>query len=503
MQSYKYVVIIFAFMFLFIMPFLYYGDMSYLSKINLFIDNFLIASGNFIESIVFYKIYGIPFLALWITFGATFFTVLLKLKPIGLFFHAIDVMRGKYDDPNADGVITAKQSFYIATSCSVGLGAVAGMAIAVSKGGPGAVLWVMIFGIMLSSLKFSEVLLGHKYRTVNSDGSITGGPYEYIKQVFNEINMPRLGHMMFLYYAFLILTSTLTSITMFQSNQTMRILVSNIPIIMEYKNIVSLILSAFILIAISRGLEGTKKFSAIALPIVTLFYFIISAIVLATNITNIPHTIYLIVSSAFQSDSIYGGFLGTAVTGVLRVAFTTEAGTGAAAIVHSLSKAKPVQQSAVAVIEFWVSLMVCISTGLVLVITGAYETYTLDVGGADMVGLAFATVFDGFNKMLAISVLAIMISTVVNWSVYGASAWCILLNKETLWIYYAIYVITFYAGCVTDAFDAVIQLSDALWLSTTFPNLITMYISYRFIKTNTDTYYQDYHNRKIQEAQKL
>lgn len=429
---------------------------------------------------------ALPFLVLILFFGALFFTIWYKFINIRGFRHSIDVIRGRYDDPNDPGEISHFRALASALSATVGLGNIAGVAIAISLGGPGAVFWMMLVALLGMSAKFSSCTLAQMYRKVNADGSISGGPMYYLDMGLKEMGpgMGIIGKILAIMFAFMVMGGALGGGNMFQSNQTAEqirnafgVAEANAALVNHGIGIVMAILVGVVILG---GIKRIGSTTSKIVPIMCGIYVLACMIIIITNITMIPASIKLIFSMAFSANAAYGGFVGVLVWGVKRAAFSNEAGLGSAAIAHAAAKTKePVREGMVAMIgPFIDTIVVCFMTAMVVIVTGAWADPALEgATGVTLTSNAFASVLPWFPFILTACIALFAYSTMISWCYYGERGWIYLLDHfngaglKTVVVFRLIFVIAIWYGAVKSLSD-VLTFSDLMILSMAFPNII-------------------------------
>ena len=376
------------------------------------------------------NIFGFPLLVLWLIAGAVFFTIKLGFVNIRLFSHAIAVALGKYNDDSAPGKVTPLQALFTAISATVGLGNIAGVAIAISIGGPGAVIWMMIAAFFGMSLKFAEVSLGQKYRSFDEKCNLQAGPFYYLRRGLKNKNKERLGKNLGILAAYLCITGSIGSGLMFQANQSIAIITGEQYTISKLLLSISLaILVGFILFG---GISRIAKVAEKIVPLMACIYLISCLIILTVNHSEIVNAIKIMFSSAFVGNSLYGGIVGAMISGFRRAAFSNEAGMGTSPIAHAASKTKdPIREGAIALLEPFIdTIVICFMTGIVIVVTGAYKIE--GVNGVLMTKAAFNTVSPWFSIILSFIIFLFAFSTMLTAGYYGSQAWSyITKGKKT------------------------------------------------------------------------
>ena len=419
----------------------------------------------------------VPFLVIWLVLGALFFTFRFKFINIRGIKHSLDRVRGKYDDPTAVGEVTHFQALATAVSGTVGLGNIAGVAVAISTGGPGATFWLILAGLLGMSSKFVECALGVKYRVLEEDGTISGGPMQYLKRGFEERGFKKIGKGLSVIYAFIIILAAFAAGAMFQSNQAAAQLSSVLGVGGVAKTIIGVGIAILVGIVIVGGLKGIAKVTDKVVPSMAGLYILMCLIVIGANIGGIGSAFALIIDGAFQPQALYGGFIGVMVLGFQRAAFSNEAGLGSASIAHSAAKTNhPVSEGFVALLEPFIdTVVVCTLTALVLIFTGTYTGETAT--GSALTAVAFGKVIPGASIFLTIAIFLFAFSTILTWSYYGVQAAQSLFGETKIVtnIFKIVFLMTVVLGA-SIGLGAVIDFADMMFLTLAIPNLIGLYL---------------------------
>jgi AGCS family alanine or glycine:cation symporter len=442
----------------------------------------------------------VPLILIWLAAAAFFFTFYLGFINIRYFKHSIDVLRGKYDDPNSDGQINRFQALATSLSGTVGLGNIAGVAVAVSVGGPGAVLWMMLMGVFGMSTKFVEVMLGVKYRhhaDKNHPEKISGGPMYYLRDAFDNRNIPFLGHFLAALFAICCIGGAIGGGNMFQANQAytqlMNVTGGEAGILGDKGWLVGLVLAVLVGLVIIGGLKSIARVTSKLVPIMGGIYLFAGLIVILMNFANIPGAVVTIFQMAFLPEAGFGGFLGALLVGVQRASFSNEAGLGSAAIVHSTAKTdQPVSQGFVGMLgPFIDTIVICMVTALVIVFSGAY-TQGADMEGVELTSRAFESAIPGSRFVLALTVLLFAYSTLITWSYYGLKCVTYLFGeKDKIELAYKFIFCFFVIVGAAAELENVIGFTDAMILSMGIPNIIGLYLLAPEVKRDVKKYVQD------------
>ncbi|MBU0800144.1 MAG: alanine:cation symporter family protein [Alphaproteobacteria bacterium] len=442
-----------------------------------------------------------PLILIWLAAAGVFFTGYLGFINLRYFKHAWQIVFSrKFDEPGADGAITSFQALATSLSGTVGLGNIAGVAVAVSVGGPGAVFWMVVMGFMGMSTKFAEVTMGLKYRKHCSPGhpdKISGGPMYYLKDAFTARNMPMLGSFMAALFAVFCIFGSIGGGNMFQSNQSFVQLVEATggvdgSWLADKGWLYGLVLAALTGAVIIGGIKTIARAASKIVPVMGLVYLLACLIVILANITDLPAALMTIVTQAFAPAAGIGGVLGGLLVGVQRASFSNEAGLGSAAIVHCEATTDyPVRQGLASMLgPFFDTIVICMATALMIVLSGVY------VGGQGMEGVALtnramSSVIPGAEYVLALTVFLFAFSTLITWGYLGVKATTFLFGEKD-WIELAFKLI--FCGFVVVGAAAnmenVIGFSDALILSMAIPNLVGLYVMAPELKKDLKNYLQ-------------
>ena len=436
---------------------------------------------------------GIPLIIALLLAGGIFFTFRFGFINIRLFFHSIAVIRGKYDNPDDHGEITHFQALTSALSATVGLGNIAGVAIAINQGGPGAVFWMWIVAIFGMCSKFSSCTLAQLYRKVEPEGKktehILGGPMVYLdlgmREMLGKVIGWPVGKVLAILFAFFAIMGSLGGGNMFQSNQTAAIVSW---VIMDgdksYSWVVGILMAFLVGLVIIGGIKRIGEVTCRIVPAMCVFYCAVCLLILVTNYASVPELFKSIFAEAFNLNAAgWGGLMAIFVTGVKRGAFSNEAGLGSAAIAHSAAKTdEPIREGIVAMIgPFIDTIVVCTMTALTILITqGQFEESALGntagwTRGAAMTAEAFGTLHGFMPFLLCFAVFVFAYSTMISWSYYGERASEYLFGKAGIWPFRIIFLIFVMIGPVVSLTN-VLDFTDLLILSMAYPNIVGMVI---------------------------
>jgi len=495
-------------LFAFLIPFINFAKQSTADKIDSIFKDY---TGWFVEAI-FYEIpftetFQIPWVVIVLIGGATYFTIYFKLINITGFLTAIKVVRGKYEDiekhgadtlygdvtPNeqediietirdddADGEVSHFQALTAALSATVGLGNIAGVAVALSIGGPGATFWMIIAGILGMASKFAECTLGVKYRDIGPDGTVYGGPMYYLKKGLLQKGMGGFGKVLAVLFAIFVIGGSFGGGNMFQANQAAAQFVKLFELegtngAMWFGAVIAVIVAIVIIGGIKRIAKVTEKI----VPFMAGIYVLGALIILGANYMHIGEAFSLIFEGAFSGLGIAGGLVGVMIQGIRRGAFSNEAGVGSAAIAHSAVRTKyPASEGIVALLEPFIdTVVICTMTALVIIITN-FDNNIIDYGveikeGVELTAIAFDSVIPHFSVVLTFAVIMFAFSTMISWSYYGMQGWVYLFGrgKVTELIYKLLFCIFIWVGSAI-SLGSVIDFSDAMIFAMVVPNII-------------------------------
>jgi AGCS family alanine or glycine:cation symporter len=432
----------------------------------------------------------LPLVVLWLILGATFFTLRFRFVNLRAFRHAVDCTRGRYDRPGDRGEISHFQALSAALSATVGLGNIAGVAVAVGLGGPGAVFWMITAGLLGMSSKFAEVTLGQRYRVITARGHVSGGAMHYLRLGLGELGLPRLGAFLSVLFSVLCIGGSFGAGNMFQANQSYAQVASVLPVFEGRlgATVFGVILAGLVGIVIIGGIRRIGQVASRLVPFMCGLYLLCGAWILLVNGDRLFHGLAEIVRQAFAPDAAYGGFVGVLVMGFRRASFSNEAGVGSAPIAHSAARTEePVREGVVALLEPFIdTVVVCAMTGLVIVVTGVYEHPEAGHGIA-LTSQAFATVFPWFPVLLSITAFLFAYSTLISWSYYGERSWEYLFGERSTILYKLAFLFFTWFGSVS-ALDRVIEFSDLMLLAMAFPNLIGVVLLSGRVNADLESY---------------
>ncbi len=446
-----------------------------------------------------------PWIVMWLVVAASIFTIYFGVVQFRFFGHAISLVKGDYSDPNDAGEVSHFQALATALSGTVGLGNIAGVAVAVGIGGPGATFWMILAGLMGMASKFTECTLGVKYRNEYEDGTVSGGPMYYISKGFKELGLPGGKALAVVFSVFCIL-GALGGGNMFQANQA-HAQISGI--FGDYPGwITGVIFAAVVFAVIVGGIKSIAQVTEKVVPFMGILYVGAALIILLVNYDKIGWAFGQIFSGAFTGLGVAGGFVGALIQGFKRAAFSNEAGVGSAAIAHSAVRTKePITEGVVSLLEPFIdTVVICTMTALVITISGqliadpvsghfvlneagtAIKTIG-DTSGVSLTSAAFGSTISWFPYVLAIAVVLFAFSTMISWSYYGLKSWTYLFGegkaKElTFKIIFCIFVVI---GAAANL-GPVIDFSDAAIFAMAVVNIFCLYFLMKLVKKELNSY---------------
>lgn len=467
-------------------------------------------AADWVTSIIFFSIslgsVQIPFVLVWLITAATIFTLYFKFINVRAFRHGFHLVRGDYNDPNAAGEVTHFQALATALSGTVGLGNIAGVAVAVSLGGPGATFWMILAGLLGMSSKFAECTLGVKYRNENPDGTVSGGPMYYLAKGLAEKGpgFAKLGKVLAIAFAVFCIGGSFGGGNMFQANQSFSQLVNvtggEASWLADKGWLFGLIVAALVGLVIIGGIRGIARVTSKIVPFMGIIYVIAGLVIIFANLSAVPDAFSAIFAGAFSPEGVAGGFVGVLIVGFQRAAFSNEAGVGSAAIAHSaVQTSRPVTEGFVALYEPFVdTVVVCTITALVIIITGSLDP---SVDGVQLTSNAFESAISWFPWVLTLAVVLFAFSTMISWSYYGLKSWTFLFGEsKAADITFKLLFLVFVVIGSSMQLGAVIGFSDAMIFAMAFPNLLGVYFLLPVVKRELDEYWADLKAGRLKKA---
>ncbi len=436
----------------------------------------------------------LPFIVAWLVVGAVFLTVRMSFINLRMFRHAYHILRGKYSTPGTEGEVTSFQALTTALSATVGLGNIAGVAIAIMIGGPGATFWMIIAGFFGMTSKFTEATLAQMYREVRPDGHIMGGAMEYLSRGLADKGWSQTGKVLAIIFSVLTIGGSLGAGNAFQVSQSLTAVQIQIPLLADQPWIYGVVMGTLVAVVIIGGIRRIAHTAEAIVPAMVTIYVLACLWIILSNATLIPDAVGKIITEAFTPAAGMGGLIGVLVQGFKRAAFSSEAGIGSAAIAHATAKvAYPVRQGIVALMEPFIdTIVICTMTALVIIVTGVYNSpehadLVANKAGAGLTSVAFGSAISWFPIILSLSVVLFAYSTMISWSYYGERCWTFLFGESSTMAYRIIFVIFVVVGSVTSASN-ILEFSDLLILGMALPNFIGLYILHGKVKEALTVY---------------
>jgi AGCS family alanine or glycine:cation symporter len=451
-----------------------------------------------LSSVIFFSVpvagAQLPLIVVWLIAAALFFTVYLGFINIRGFKHAVRLAKGDYADPNDVGEVSHFQALATALSGTVGLGNIAGVAVAITLGGPGATFWMILAGLIGMSSKFAECTLAVKYRNEYPDGTVSGGPMYYLKKGLAERGQAGLGRVLGAAFAVCCVFGSFGAGNMFQANQSflqvLNMTGGEASWLAGKGWLFGLVMAAAVAVVIIGGIRSIARVTDKLVPAMALLYVSAALVIILAHIGQVPAAFGAIIDGAFSPEGVAGGFIGVLIAGFRRATFSNEAGVGSAPIAHAAVRTKtPVTEGFVALLEPFIdTVVICTMTALVVIITGTYTQPGLE--GVAITNAAFGTVFSWFPYVLTLSVLLFAYSTQISWSYYGLKAWTYLFGEGqvTELVYQAIFCCFIVIGASLQL-GAIIDFSDAMFFTMALINIVGLYILAPVVKREYATYW--------------
>lgn len=448
-----------------------------------------------------------PWIVMWLVIAAAVFTAYLGLVQLRGFAHALRLVRGDYSSGKDAGEVSHFQALATALSGTVGLGNVAGVAVAMGIGGPGATFWMILAGLLGMATKFTECTLGVKYRNVLPDGTISGGPMYYMTKGFAERGLPG-GRLLAVLFSLCCVGGAIGAGNMFQANQAhAQVAVVSGGLMEGHGWATGVVLALVVFAVIVGGIRSIARVTSRLVPLMAAVYLLGAAVVLIVNAEHVPWAITQIFEGAFTGLGVAGGMVGALIMGFRRAAFSNEAGLGSAAIAHAAVRTnEPVSEGIVALLEPFIdTVVICTITALVIIVSGVMVfdvqagVYVLDDGqiataggvqGVALTSAAFASVVGWFPYVLAVAVVLFAVSTMITWAYYGLKAWTFLFGEGArselgFKLLYCGFVVVGAAAQL----DAVIGFSDAMIFSMAVFNIIALYALMPVVRAEAQSYF--------------
>lgn len=483
---------------------------------------------DWVGAVVFFPVsfagLSVPFVVIWLIAAGVIFTVVFGVPQVRHIPLALKIVRGKFTRGDEPGEVTHFQALTSAVSGTVGLGNIAGVGVAVSIGGPGATFWMVVAGLISMCTKFVECTLGVKYREIHEDGSVTGGPFRYLRAAFAKFgdSLPARMLSKFLvgFFAVAILLFGMGGGNMFQANQTFA-QVRNVTggddglFASTFATLLfGLALAALVGVVIIGGIKSIGAVTSRLVPAMAIFYVLSCLVVIVLNIGQVPAAIGEIFGGAFSPEGVSGGVLGALVIGFQRAAFSNEAGIGSAPTAHSAVRTdRPVTEGFVSMLEPFVdTVVVCTMTALTIIIANpasyvaarqeVAETGSTGADGVVLTSDAFAVVAGWFPYLLSVAVILFAYSTLVTWSYYSLKAWTTLFGRSRLSenIFKISYLFFTVLGTLL-TLTAVLNFADAMLFACAFVNILGLYLLLPVVKQEVRSFLADIKSGRIREVE--
>ena len=480
---------------------------------------------SFFSSVVFFTVYGIPFVLILLVFSALFFTIYFGFPNIKYFKIAINTVRGKYDhidnhesssnftdvkgtikDESQEGEVSHFQALATAVSGTVGNGNIAGVALAIALGGPGATFWMIVCGLLGMSTKFVECTLGVQYRDIGEDGTVYGGPMYYISKGLNEKGFGILAKISSVLFAIFCIGGSFGGGNAAQSNQATIVLKDLLGLESTASGaIIGCVIAAIVGVIIIGGIKRIATVTEKVVPFMAVMYLVACLYIILTNFSFLDDAFQLIISEAFNPTAMgVGSVIGVLLVGFKRAAFSNEAGAGSASIAHSAVKTKySASEGLVALLEPFIdTVVICTMTALVIIIFnfGGYFEYGGDglgtvyidgiaYEGAGITSQAFAEYIPFSNIFLTIAVVLFAVSTMISWSYYGLQSWKFIFGRGFLAdLTYKILFLIFIVIGAASSMKSIWDFSDAMIFAMIFPNMIGLFFLFPTVKRELQKY---------------
>lgn len=429
-----------------------------------------------------------PLIVGWLAVAAFIFTLYFGFIQFKGFKHSIALVSGKYSDPNDAGEVSHFQALATACSGTVGLGNIAGVAVAVSLGGAGATFWMILVGILGMASKFTECTLGVKYRNTLANGAVSGGPMYYLEKGLAEQGRAGLGKFLAVFFAIMCILGSWGGGNMFQSNQAFKMIDDTYNLGIS-GTVFGIILAVIVFAVIVGGIKSIAKVTEKVVPFMAAIYVGAALIIIIMNADKIGWAFGQIFTGAFSPEGVVGGFIGVLIQGFKRATFSNEAGVGSAAIAHSAVKTKePVTEGYVALLEPFIdTVVICTMTALVIIITGGLNSGA--EAGVPLTSWAFSSQLPAFKHLLAVAIVLFAFSTMISWSYYGLKAWTYLLGESKISeLSFKVLFCVFVVIGAAIPLGVVIDFSDAAIFAMSIANIIGLYFLMGVVKAELTSY---------------
>jgi len=474
------------------------------------INNAVAPISNVVASTIFYSVplagTQFPLIVGWLVLAASIFTIYFGFIQFRAFGHAISLVKGDYSDPKDAGEVSHFQALTTALSGTVGLGNIAGVAVAVSIGGAGATFWMIVAGLLGMASKFTECTLGVKYRRELPDGSVSGGPMYYLSRGLAEKGRPGLGKFLAIFFSICCIGGALGGGNMFQANQAFQQVVNvtggaQSPIA-DFGWLFGLVMAAVVGFVIIGGIRSIARVTEKVVPFMAVVYVGTALIIIMLNADKLGWAFGQIIGGAFSAEGVAGGAIGALIQGFRRAAFSNEAGIGSAAIAHSAVRTKePTTEGVVSLLEPFVdTVVICTMTALVIIFTGVLDT---GLTGVELTSAAFGAQVGFFPYILALAVLLFAFSTMLSWSYYGLKAWTYLFGEsQKMANLFKIIFCGFVVIGASMSLGPVIDFSDSMIFAMSLANIVGLYFLMPVVKREAQQYFAKLRSGEIRKVAK-
>jgi AGCS family alanine or glycine:cation symporter len=487
---------------------------------------------DFVTNVVFFEVLGTPFVLILLVGSALFFTLYFGFPNIRYFGTAINVVRGKYDeleteghgaeksevnivdgdvtgtirDESQEGEVSHFQALATAVSGTVGNGNIAGVALAIALGGPGATFWMIICGLLGMSTKFVECTLGVQYRDVDENGTVYGGPMYFLKKGLSNKGFAKLGRVVAALFAVFCIGGSFGGGNAAQSNQATIVIKELFGLDSTMAGtIIGLVIAVVVGVIIIGGIKRIASVTEKIVPLMAVMYILACLYIIGSNFALVDDAISQIITEAFKPKAIgVGGVIGVLLIGFRRAAFSNEAGAGSASIAHSAVKTKySASEGLVALLEPFIdTVLICTMTALVIVIynmggvfdyggdgSGVVLIDGMPYEGAGITSKAFANYIPYSNVFLTIAVVLFAVSTMISWSYYGLQSWKFLFGRgQVMDLTYKFLFLAFIIIGAAASMDSIWAFSDAMIFAMVFPNMVGLYFLFPEVKQQLKRY---------------
>ena len=465
-------------------------------------NEFFTAINDFLGQILFFDIlFGsvqdttIPFLVAWLITGGVYLTVKMGFVNLHMLKHSYHIIMGHYKTKEDKGTIAPYKSLTTALSATVGLGNIAGVAIAIAIGGPGATFWMIVAGFLGMTLKFTELTLSLKHREFLPDGTIMGGGMEYLSKGLEQKGFARFGKVLAIVFALFMIGGAIGGGNTFQVSQAVGAIGNEVSFVKENPWIFGVVLAVLTGSVIIGGITRIADTTSKIVPLMVTIYIAASLWILIVHSDAIPAAFTMIFTEAFMPTAVAGGMIGVIVQGFQRAVFSSEAGLGSAPVAHAPARVKyPVRQGIVALYEPFIdTIIVCTMTALVIIITGVwdpangYANLIEAKEGAALTAAAYGTVISWFPTVLSVSIFLFAFSTMISWSYYGERAWVYLFGSKSSVLYKVIFLSFIIMASIVDT-GVMVDFSFYLILGMALPNILGLYILSGDVKKDLKIY---------------